>query len=84
MSSSTASHDPLGHVIAGILRSIAVRVDRPAIAKPAKAKSPNAAPINYKKMARRGVTEDGGYARSSFLAGQSGITDHTSRLQNFR
>jgi hypothetical protein len=82
MSSSTASRDPLGHVIAGILRSIAIRVDRPAIAKPAKAKTPNAA--SSKKMARRGVTEDGGYARSSFLGGQSGITDHTSRLQNFR
>ncbi|HEY2642497.1 MAG TPA: hypothetical protein VGI56_01975 [Galbitalea sp.] len=79
MSSSTASHTPVGHVLADILRSIAVRVDRPVVAKPAKTKAPN-----YKKMARRGVTEDGGYARPAFLSNQSGITDHTTRLQNFR
>jgi hypothetical protein len=87
MSSSTASHTPVGHVVADVLRSIAVRVDRPVVAKPAKVakvKAPNAVRINYKKMARRGVTEDGGYARPSFLSNQSGITDHTSRLQNFR
>ncbi len=85
MSSSTASHTPVGHVIADILRSIAVRVDRPVVAKPAKAgKAAKAKAPNYKKMARRGVTEDGGYARPSFLSNQSGITDHTTRLQNFR
>lgn len=82
MSSSTASHTPVGHVIADVLRSIAVRVDRPVVAKPAKAVKAKAP--NYKKMARRGVTEDGGYARPSFLSNQSGITDHTTRLQNFR
>jgi hypothetical protein len=82
MSSSAEIHTPVGHVIAGVLRSIAVRVDRPVVAKPAKvakAKAPN-----YKKMARRGLNEDGGYARPSFLSNQSGITDHTTRLQNFR
>jgi hypothetical protein len=79
MSSSTASHVPFGHVIAEILRSIAVHLDRPAVAKPAKVTAPN-----DKRMARRGVNEDGGHARSSFLTGQSSITDHTARLQNFR